>query len=102
MLAQLVHLAAQGLALTDTPPNPAPVAPPGSEKIVQVVGYIKWGALVALGAGFFAGVLVFGGGRFIDHHQAGRIGARMIVASLFGALLYGIGYTMITSFAGGS
>lgn len=81
-------------------PNPAPVAPPGAEKITLVVGYIKWGAGLALMAGFFAGVLVFAGGRWVDHHRAGRIGSTMIIASLFGGLLYGVGYTMISSFAG--
>ena len=103
-LALLAHqsLSAHGVLPTQGIPNPSPVAPPGSEKIVQVVGYIKWAAGLALLAGFFAGVLVFSGGRWVDHHRAGRIGSTMIIASLFGGLLYGIGYTMITSFAGAS
>ena len=86
---------AQGL------PNPAPVAPPGAEKITQVVGYIKWGAGLALLAGFFGGLVTFAGGRLIDHHRYGRMGSTMMIASLFGGLLYGIGYTMISSFAAG-
>lgn len=103
-LALLAHqtLPAHGVLPAQGIPNPAPVAPPGSEKIVQVVGYIKWAAGLALFAGFFAGVLVFAGGRWVDHHRAGRIGSTMIIASLFGGLLYGIGYTMITTFAGTS
>jgi hypothetical protein len=109
MLADLATLAHQTLSLlpaelvpAQSIPNPPPVAPPGAEKITQVVGYIKWGAGLALLAGFFAGVLVFAGGRWIDHHRAGRVGSTMIIASLFGGLLYGIGYTMITSFASGN
>jgi hypothetical protein len=86
---------AQGL------PNPAPVAPPGAEKITQVVGYIKWGAGLALLAGFFGGLVTFAGGRLVDHHRYGRMGSTMMIASIFGGLLYGIGYTMISSFAAG-
>jgi hypothetical protein len=86
---------AQGL------PNPAPVAPPGAEKITQVVGYIKWAAGLALLAGFFGGLVTFAGGRLVDHHRYGRMGSTMMIASIFGGLLYGIGYTMISSFAGG-
>jgi hypothetical protein len=82
-------------------PNPAPIAPPGAEKITQVVGYIKWGAGLALLAGFFGGLVTFAGGRLIDHHRYGRMGSTMMIASLFGGLLYGIGYTMISSFAAG-
>ncbi|HTK63020.1 MAG TPA: hypothetical protein VL595_11610 [Pseudonocardia sp.] len=107
-LAWVAHIAthhaitlAANVAPAQSLPNPAPVAPPGAEKITQVVGYIKWGAGLALLAGFFAGVLVFAGGRWVDHHRAGRVGSTMIISSLFGGLLYGIGYTMISSFAGG-
>lgn len=82
-------------------PNPPPGAPPGSDKILTIIGYVKWAASAALITGFFAGVVVFAGGRAVDHHRAGRVGSMMIIASLFGALLYGIGYTMISTFAGG-
>lgn len=92
---QISAVLAQGI------PNPGPAVPPGADKIMKIVGYLKWGAGLALIAGFFAGVLVFAGGRWVDHHRAGRVGSVMILASLFGALLYGIGYTMISSFAGG-
>jgi hypothetical protein len=105
------HLTQHVLAVTDVLsghgvpaqglPNPAPVAPPGAEKITQVVGYIKWGAGLALLAGFFGGLVTFAGGRLIDHHRYGRMGSTMMIASLFGGLLYGIGYTMISSFAAG-
>lgn len=89
------------LGMLDAVPNPPAGPPPGADKILTIIGYIKWGAGAALITGFFAGVVVFAGGRWIDHHRAGRVGTTMILASLFGALLYGIGYTMISSFAGG-
>lgn len=81
-------------------PNPPPVPPPGADKILDVVGNVKWGAGVALLVGFFAGILVWAGGRWVDHHRAGRVGVIMMLCALGGALLYGIGYQMISQFAG--
>lgn len=81
-------------------PNPAPVAPPGAEKILELVGNLKWGAGVALLVGFFGGIVVWAGGRWVDHHRAGRIGVIMMLCSLAGGILYGIGYQMISHFAG--
>jgi hypothetical protein len=102
-LTDLTRTVAALVASLPTPqvPNPPAGAPPGSDKILTIIGYIKWAAGAALITGFFAGVVVFAGGRWIDHHRAGRVGTTMILASMFGALLYGIGYTMISSFAGG-
>jgi hypothetical protein len=116
MLSELAfpahHLAQHVLVVTDVLsgpgvpaqglPNPTPIAPPGAEKITQVVGYIKWAAGLALLAGFFGGLVTFAGGRLVDHHRYGRMGSTMMIASIFGGLLYGIGYTMISSFAGGN
>lgn len=82
-------------------PNPNPEAPPGSEKILQVVGIVKWVAGVALVVGFFSGVAVFAGGRVVDHHRIGRVGTMMMMASVGGAILYAVGYTLLSSFAGG-
>lgn len=81
-------------------PNPAPVAPPGAEKILELVGNLKWGAGVALLVGFFGGLLVWAGGRWVDHHRAGRIGLIMMLCALAGGILYGIGYQLISHFAG--
>jgi hypothetical protein len=98
-LAQLAHQvgvlqAAQRLT------HLASVAPPGSDKLVQVLGYINWGAIAALLLEFFSGVLVLSGGRWVDHHRAGRVGGTMIVSALCGGLLYGLGYTMIAGLSG--
>ena len=81
-------------------PNPAPVAPPGAEKILELVGNLKWGAGVALLVGFFGGLLVWAGGRWVDHHRAGRVGVIMMLCALAGGILYGIGYQLISHFAG--
>lgn len=80
-------------------PNPAPVAPPGSEKILEVVGNVKWGAGVALLVGFFGGLLVWAGGRWVDHHRAGRLGVIMMLCAMAGGILYGVGYQLISHFA---
>lgn len=82
-------------------PNPAPVPPPGNEKILEVVGNAKWAAGIALLVGFFIGLVVWAGGRWVDHHRAGRIGVVMMLCALSGGLLYGIGYQVINQFAGG-
>lgn len=82
-------------------PNPGPAAPPGAEKLTQIIGYVKWIAGAALIVGFFGGLAIFAGGRMADHHRFGRMGAITMMASLGGAILYGVGYTLITSFAGG-
>lgn len=97
MLSYIAHTGAEVLAQL---PNPAPVAPPGSEKIVQVVGIVKWVAGIAVVAGFFGGIAVFAGGRLVDHHRIGRIGTIMMVASFAAAILYAVGYTLLSSFAG--
>lgn len=101
----LIHTLADQLPvfLAQFPPNPAPAPPPGgaADKITQVVGMIKWGAGLALIAGFFGGVAVFTGGRLVDHHRIGRVGTMMMMSSVAGAILYAVGYALLTAFAGG-
>jgi hypothetical protein len=89
--------------LSQLPPNPAPQPPPGGagEKITQVVGMVKWAAGIALLVGFFGGVAVFTGGRLVDHHRIGRVGTMMMMSSVAGAILYAVGYTILTTFAAG-
>lgn len=86
--------------LTGAIPNPAPVAPPGSGAILEVVGNAKWGAGISLVIGFFIGLLVWVGGRWVDHHRAGRVGLIMMLCALSGGILYGVGYQLISHFAG--
>ncbi|WP_019819433.1 hypothetical protein [Saccharomonospora saliphila] len=81
-------------------PNPDPVPPPGSDTILNTLGNAKWGAQVALAVGFFIGLLVWAGGRWVDHHRAGRIGLIMMLCAIAGGLLYGIGPQLINYFAG--
>ncbi|KAA9163966.1 hypothetical protein FPZ12_008010 [Amycolatopsis acidicola] len=82
-------------------PNPHPEPPPGSERILGVLDNAKWGAGVSLMLGFFVGLIVWVGGRWVDHHRAGKVGIVMMLCAIGGAILYGIGWTLISSFAGG-
>lgn len=81
-------------------PNPGPVAPPGADAILQAVGNAKWGAGISLLVGFFMGLVVWAGGRWVDHHRAGRVGLIMMLCALAGGILYGVGYQLISHFAG--
>lgn len=83
-------------------PNPGPSAPPGSEAIERVVGYVQWIAGISVLGLFFGGIVAATAGRLWDHHGSGRLGARLIVGSLALALLFGLGYTLVTQFAGGA
>ena len=94
------HLYAVLAAVDVGIPNPPPTPPPGAEKILELVGNLKWGAGVALLVGFFGGLVVWAGGRWVDHHRAGRIGVMMMLCALAGGILYGIGYQLISHFAG--
>ena len=82
-------------------PNPAPVAPAGVEKLNGILANIKFIALMAAVAGFFAGLIVFSVGRIVDHRRAGSTGSMMIISSLGVALLFGLGPQLIQSFATG-
>ena len=82
-------------------PNPTPVQPEvGGDKILGLLNNVKWAAGVALVAGFFIGLIVWAGGRWVDHHRAGKVGLVMMLCAIAGAILYGIGWSLINSFAG--
>ncbi len=83
-------------------PNPTPVQPEvGGDKILGLLNNVKWGAGVSLILGFFVGLIVWVGGRWVDHHRAGKVGVVMMLCAVAGAILYGIGWSLINSFAGG-
>ncbi|OLM08437.1 hypothetical protein [Pseudonocardia sp. Ae505_Ps2] len=88
------HVPTQGI------PNPPPQAPPGAAAIENVVSYVRWVAGIAVLGLFFGGIVAATAGRMWDHHGSGRLGARMIVGSLALAVLFGLGYTLISQFAG--
>ncbi|GAA3561103.1 hypothetical protein GCM10022222_51090 [Amycolatopsis ultiminotia] len=94
------HIVGEWLPIAADIPNPLPSKPPGSEKILGLVGNVRWAAGLALMVGFFMGLVVWAGGRWIDHHRAGKVGLVMMLCAVGGAILYGIGWTVINGFAG--
>lgn len=81
-------------------PDVSPKQPPGGDRILDLVGNTKWAAGIALLLGFFFGLIVWAGGRWVDHHRAGKIGLVMMLCSVAGAILYGIAWELISGFAG--
>ena len=81
-------------------PNPGPTAPPGSEKLTEILGYLKWLALGACAIAFMGGLIAFTAGRVIDNRRYGNTGSLMMLAAFGGALLFGIGPQVLNGFAG--
>jgi hypothetical protein len=92
-------LRAVGGLIAQLPPLPPPEAPPGSERILDVVSYLRWGAGAAILAAFFGGLILFTGGRMADHHRFGRMGTITMLAAVGAGFLYGIGYLVLSAFA---
>ncbi|NWJ69930.1 hypothetical protein HX744_05205 [Pseudonocardia sp. ICBG1122] len=100
----LLHHLHDVLSVVPAPdPSPfdevAPTAPPGFEAIRQVVSWLQWIAGASIVGLFFGGIVAATAGRLWDHHGSGRLGARMIIGSLALAVLFGLGYTLISQFA---
>lgn len=95
----LTHQLLAALPAQDVP-NPAPAAPPGAEKLTQILGYLKWIALGACAVAFMGGIIAFTAGRVVDNRRYGNTGALMMLAAVGGAILFGVGPTVLNSFAG--
>ncbi len=65
--------------------------PPGSEKILTIVGYVKWIAGAGIIACFLGGIVAFTAGRMFDHHRTGRMGLIFMMAAGVGAMLFAVG-----------
>lgn len=96
-LLVLDHLALFG---ADVIPVVPVKPPPGSEKILTIVGFVKWGAGVAIIACFLGGVVAFTAGRMFDHHRTGRVGLIFIMAAGVGAVLFAVGPELLNTLAG--
>jgi MFS family permease len=101
-LAHLIQDAVTAFPVQDPGPfdEIAPQAPPGFQAIQQVVGYVQWIAGASIIGLFFGGIIAATAGRLWDHHGSGRLGVRMIVGSLALSVLFGLGYALISQFAG--
>lgn len=103
MFIAAVHDAAAhaALVLPAQVPNPGPAAPPGAEKLTQILSFLKWLALGACAVGFMGGLIAFTAGRVVDNRRSGNTGALMMIAAVGGALLFGIGPAVLNGFASG-
>ena len=102
------HLALHRLVasvLEQAPPPGMPgdtgaAPPPGlSGKFTALLAGVKWIALAAIVLTFFAGIAVFTAGRVADHRHGAASGTRLMIAAAAGAVLYAIGYGVITGMA---
>lgn len=89
------------VVLSGLPPLPPIEEPPGAGDIKLILGWVRWIAGIAILIGFFAGLALFAGGRIADHQRFGRMGTMTMMASIGSAFLYAIGYSLLSSFAGG-
>ena len=80
-------------------PNPGATAPPGSEKILSLIGFIKWVAGASLIACFLGGIVAFTAGRLFDHHRTGRMGLIFMMAAGVGAILFAVGPQILNTLA---
>ena len=65
--------------------------PTGSEKILTIVGFVKWIAGAGIIACFLGGIVAFTAGRMFDHHRTGRMGLIFMMAAGVGAMLFAVG-----------
>lgn len=78
-----------------------PVAPPGLQVYSdQVLGWVKWGVLAVLAISFFASVGMLVWGRVTHHPKGARLGFDGIMICLVGAILYVVGFVIISSITG--
>ena len=112
MLEHLTVLTHGMLTLTlpnPTMPNPSVLAqgipsitsqePPGAQKILDIVGYVRWIAGAGIIACFLAGIVAFTGGRMFDHHRTGRMGLIFLMAAAVGAILFAVGPEILNELA---
>ncbi len=78
-----------------------PQAPPGLQTYAdQLTGWVKWGVLAILTASFFAAVGMLVYGRVTHHPKGARLGFDGIMVCLLGAIIYVVGYVILTSITG--
>ncbi len=78
-----------------------PAAPPGLQTYAdQIQGWVKWGVLAILAISFFASVGMLIWGRVTHHPKGARLGFDGIMICLVGAIIYVVGYVILTSITG--
>lgn len=81
--------------------GPCAQAPPGLQKYAdQLTGWAKWAVLSLLGIGFFVSITALIWGRVTHHPRGARLGFDGIMVCVGGAILFVVGYVIITSITG--
>lgn len=83
-------------------PNPAPVAPPGTQDAVNnIMAYVKWGSIIVIGLVGLCGAGAIAGGRVVGHHKSSQVGIGMVLAALGAAVVWSFVIGLIWAFAQG-
>jgi hypothetical protein len=78
-----------------------PAAPPGLQTYSdQVLSWVKWAVLAILAIAFFASVGMLIWGRVTHHPKCARLGFDGLMICLVGAIIYVVGYVIISSITG--
>jgi hypothetical protein len=76
-------------------PNPAPDSSmPGAELVTQVLGWLKWGGLVAGLAAMLIGAIATGVGHFGSNYSASSAGRKWVLGGMGSAILAGLAWTI--------
>ena len=79
-------------------PDPAPDASlPGSALITQVLGWLKYGAIVSAVAGLLMGGISTGVGHFGSNYSASAAGKKWILGGIGAAMIAGLAHTIATT-----
>ena len=78
-----------------------PAAPPGVQTYSnEVLSWVKWAVLAILAIAFFASVGMLIWGRVTHHPKGARLGFDGLMICLVGAIVYVVGYVIISSITG--
>lgn len=96
------------LAASPSPASPPPTgsgvcpqAPPGVQPYSdEILSWVKWGVLAILAIAFFASVGMLVWGRVTHHPKGARLGFDGLMICLVGAIIYVVGYVIISSITG--
>jgi hypothetical protein len=78
-----------------------PAAPPGVQAYAdEILSWVKWSVLAILAVSFFASVGMLVWGRVTHHPRGARLGMDGLLICLVGAIIYAVGFAVITSITG--
>jgi hypothetical protein len=78
-----------------------PVAPPGVQRYSdQILSWVKWGVLAILAVSFFASVGMLIWGRVTHHPKGARLGFDGLMICIVGAIIYVVGWVILSSITG--